>query len=326
MKRKENIKPTLDDVATLAGVSSATVDRVLNERGGVAPSTAAKVLDAAKSLGIKRILPSPYSRLFRIRFIMPRSQSPVFERLKSAFEREIAAASNSLILDRIWINLDDPRTISKAFEVEGVDAIIAFVPENSAAIEAISDVTSAGVPVVTLCSDLPTSPRLAYVGIDHYKAGRAAGFFMGTMVRSNNFVAVCSDTTYRAEAARIAGFRDALTEVLSERPQIRIIEGDEWCQTPPQNDVAGLYLAGWNGLLTEYLGRWNVDTSIVIAHDLGATEQSLLKDGKITIAIDQNPEEQARKSIALLMERMGIESDYSKGSAVPFSIQTQHNT
>ena len=48
----------LEDIASHAGVGMATVDRVLNERGGVSQKTVAKVLVSAKALGARRILPS----------------------------------------------------------------------------------------------------------------------------------------------------------------------------------------------------------------------------------------------------------------------------
>ena len=41
----------VEDVARLAGVSTATVDRVLNQRPGVRPATVQRVLKAAGELG-----------------------------------------------------------------------------------------------------------------------------------------------------------------------------------------------------------------------------------------------------------------------------------
>ena len=42
-------KTTLEDIARHAGVGMATVDRVLNERGGVSQQTTRRVLEAAKT-------------------------------------------------------------------------------------------------------------------------------------------------------------------------------------------------------------------------------------------------------------------------------------
>lgn len=47
----------LQNVAASAGVGIATVDRVLNDRGGVSPDTARRVLLAARQLGLRRALP-----------------------------------------------------------------------------------------------------------------------------------------------------------------------------------------------------------------------------------------------------------------------------
>ena len=49
--RSIRMKSRLHDVAKLAGVGIATVDRVINERGSVSPETARRILDAAKKLG-----------------------------------------------------------------------------------------------------------------------------------------------------------------------------------------------------------------------------------------------------------------------------------
>ena len=45
------VRPTVSDVAKKAGVSVATVDRVLNRRAPVKGETARRVLDAAQALG-----------------------------------------------------------------------------------------------------------------------------------------------------------------------------------------------------------------------------------------------------------------------------------
>ena len=47
-------KPTLHDVARTAGVSYATADRVLNERGGVAQKSILRVRQAIEDLGYER--------------------------------------------------------------------------------------------------------------------------------------------------------------------------------------------------------------------------------------------------------------------------------
>src|SRR6516225_1853204 len=71
---QELVKVRITDVAREAGVSTATVDRVINERPGVKERTRRRVMDAAQRLGyldaavtVSRL--GPRSRLFD--FVLP---------------------------------------------------------------------------------------------------------------------------------------------------------------------------------------------------------------------------------------------------------------
>jgi len=68
--RDASHKIRLQDIAEMTGFGIATVDRVLNERGNVAPQTAEKVLAVARRLKLKRILPASHRRLLRIQVIL----------------------------------------------------------------------------------------------------------------------------------------------------------------------------------------------------------------------------------------------------------------
>ena len=78
-------KPIIADVARLAGVSTATVDRVLNDRGGVNSEKAARVLSAARRLKLDRNLTRRYSRVLRIAVLIQSSANPFHEALREAF-------------------------------------------------------------------------------------------------------------------------------------------------------------------------------------------------------------------------------------------------
>ncbi len=67
MKRGAMKNISLAMLARQIGVGVATVDRVLNERGGVSPQTTRKVLQAAREAGLKRILPEEHRFPCRLR-------------------------------------------------------------------------------------------------------------------------------------------------------------------------------------------------------------------------------------------------------------------
>ncbi|BAN98977.1 hypothetical protein E05_42110 [Plautia stali symbiont] len=57
---------TLAELAKRVGVGVATVDRVLNDRGGVSPAMTKKILLAAREAGLKRILPEEHRHAWQI--------------------------------------------------------------------------------------------------------------------------------------------------------------------------------------------------------------------------------------------------------------------
>ena len=67
-------KPTVNDIARVAGVSLATVDRVLNARPGVRQVTVDRVNDAIAKLGYVRDTAAANlarRRVYRLLFILP---------------------------------------------------------------------------------------------------------------------------------------------------------------------------------------------------------------------------------------------------------------
>ncbi len=84
MKRGAMKNISLAMLARQIGVGVATVDRVLNERGGVSPQTTRKVLQAAREAGLKRILPEEHrfpGRLRSFSAAMTRSSFPSWRRI-----------------------------------------------------------------------------------------------------------------------------------------------------------------------------------------------------------------------------------------------------
>ena len=81
----ETRRAGLREVAARAGVGTATVDRVLNERGGVRVDTARRVIEAARALGLRRTLPPPYARKTRLDVLLARLETPFCLRLQHAF-------------------------------------------------------------------------------------------------------------------------------------------------------------------------------------------------------------------------------------------------
>jgi LacI family transcriptional regulator len=92
---------TIHDVAKLAGVSTATVSRVLSRSRGVQPESARKVLAAAEQLGYRYNAVARALRTNRsntIGMLVPQISNPFFPALVEAVERRLSREGLELLL------------------------------------------------------------------------------------------------------------------------------------------------------------------------------------------------------------------------------------
>ena len=127
----------VEDVAKLAGVSTATVDRVLNQRPGVRAATRQRVLKAAGELGyvMEGALPASALRPLRLAFLLPAGTN----RFLTLLGRQIAGAQDQLTSFNMRARVERtsgelqaraPRPAS-APAARDVDGIAFMVLENS---------------------------------------------------------------------------------------------------------------------------------------------------------------------------------------------------
>lgn len=331
-------KSNLADVARLAGVGIATVDRVLNERGNVSPATARKVIEASRELSLPRILPMPYRRGLRLDVVMAGRGKPFWERVNAAFLRAGAALDRSVIVQRSFVDEAKPHEVAKHLLSTHADAVILYGQEHVAVVDAVTSLTARGVPVVTMVSDLPTTPRLAYVGTDHNSTGRTAAFFMGRMVhRPGPVLVLCHSFDYRAHAERVSGFHEGLADHGAGLSVYKVLEGHDQQETSEQllldqfgtspEPIVGIYnTGGANRAVERAMARveWT-ERPVYIGHELTIHTARMLSEGVMTLAIDQNPEEQARRAIDILLRRFGYTGTEAESNPVPFTIYGPEN-
>ena len=74
----------------------------------------------------------------------------------------------------------------------------------------VNDLTRAGIPVITVATDLPTSTRIGYVGLDNRRAGETAAFLMHQWLAgpSPHVLVTVRNNRFRGEEDREIGFRE----------------------------------------------------------------------------------------------------------------------
>src|SRR6478735_1591668 len=169
------------EIARQSGLSEATVDRVLNKRPGVRASTAANVAQAIADLDRQRSQLRLTGRTFILDLVM---QTPdrFSTAVKSALELELPMLRPAVVRSRFDFR-ESARNGELVKALDGIrhrgsSGVILKAPDEPEVSDAIGRLHDAGIPVVTLVTDLPLSQRVAYVGMDNRAAGATAAYLM----------------------------------------------------------------------------------------------------------------------------------------------------
>jgi DNA-binding LacI/PurR family transcriptional regulator len=169
--------PTLADVASLAGVSSATASRVLTGSARVRPQTRDKVELAMTRLGYVRnraARASASRRVGSIALVMGEETvkvfaDPFFGRILRTVSKALSAADLQLVM----LTLHSPRdyrTVSRYLRNGHVDGAL-FVSMHG---RADFDYASLGIPLVLCGRPVASSSALSYVDADNVGGAEAA--------------------------------------------------------------------------------------------------------------------------------------------------------
>lgn len=311
-------KPTFSDIAGRAGVGTATVERVLNGRGGVSPQAAEKVLKAARELGYPRLLPEVHRGLMRVEVLMVRPETTFYRRLSRAFERIAATLDPLVVVQRSFAPEMNPREVAARIRAPGLRraGLILAVPDHPLIRAAVDEVAQAGLPivhVVTRASDRAGE----FVGIDNRAAGRTAGLFLSRMGPAQGQVLAICHPIYGVHRDRIRGLSDYFDAHPSGLTLDLIGFGEDredlsadllWQALNRMPRLAGLYNAGGgNAALIDVLRRHPRGRDLFfVGHELTDYTRAALAEGIMDVVLDQAPEAQARRALDLVLRRAGL--------------------
>tara|TARA_R110001583_G_scaffold149274_1_gene301280 strand:+ start:82677 stop:83735 length:1059 start_codon:yes stop_codon:yes gene_type:complete len=214
-RRRETIRndrPVLADVALAAGVSTASVSRVLNEPDKVRPEMRQRVMAAVEQLGYvpdgaARALAS--GRLRTIGAIVPTLDNAIFASGINALQRRLAQRGFTLLVASSEYDSDEEAREVHALVVRGVDGLV-FVGEGHDP-RLYKLLASKGLPYVNTWVHSPDQPHPT-IGFDNRSAGhRLADYLMDLGHRRIAMVAGFTAHNDRARA-RAEGVRAALAK------------------------------------------------------------------------------------------------------------------
>jgi LacI family transcriptional regulator len=208
-----NRKPTLKDVASEAGVSTATVARVLHGRGFVSPLSRKRVEEAIESTGYRINILAQSLRRQRTRTIghllTSISPNPFFAGVELGVENEAIQHGYSVL---IWNVFEDPKREAlgvETFVQRQVDAIIFTTPIEG---KNVQTAISANIPVVQV--ERPTQVPSHMVLVDNYAGAVSAVEHLIALGHQRIGYIGGDPRSYRTNLSvdeqRLAGYRDTL--------------------------------------------------------------------------------------------------------------------
>lgn len=322
-------KPTVNDIAREAGVSLATVDRVLNARPGVRGRTIAAVQEAIARLGYVRDIAAANlarRRGYRIVAALPASPSQFVQTLVDALEDAgCQAAAARTEVEILRFPPEDMHALASALAAlpPVTSGVALMAPETPVVRDAVRALRGRGIPVVTLVSDLPGTERDHFIGIDGAAAGRAAGLLMGRFLGGGTarVVVLSQSMLLRDSVERRRGFDRVMQ---ADFPHLEVLPTLESHGSLPTlleavaetvrngGPPGGIYLLGSGTRhLAEVLGAFRFpERPVVVSHDLTPFARDALRSGWLDVVVTQNIGHLARSALRVLRARAdGLEID-----------------
>lgn len=216
-------KPTLEDVARMAGVSTATVSRCLNAPDKVVERTRLRVLEAVRELGY---LPNFGARAMVARrtntigAIIPTMANAIFARGLQAFQEEARRLGYQLLVASSSYRADLEEEQARALAARGADGLLLIGLERAETLTAF--LAQRGLPAVVAWT-YGAEAALPTVGFDNRAAMR--GLAEEVLRLGHRRVAMISAPVAHNDRARarLEGLRDALGAAGLD-PGLRVIE------------------------------------------------------------------------------------------------------
>lgn len=305
--------PRIPDIAREAGVSTATVDRVLNKRPGVRGATVERVLRAAAALDYLPDAADPgaalqgtQARPLRLSFLLPNGSNRFIRMLGDMVSTSREHWASLQVRCRTeFIESFNPLELAAALRRHGAqsDGVAVMPLDHPAVREAVNELAASGVHVVTLISDLPNSPRSAYLGLDNRAAGRTAGYLVGRFIgaRSANVALIAGSRSYSAHVEREAGFHSVMDELFPRLTVVGLREGQDDAELNYRQmralleqypQLAGIYNIGGaaDGVARALKEVGRNGATAFVGHGLTPDTRALLIDGTLDAVITQNPQ------------------------------------
>jgi LacI family transcriptional regulator len=262
-------------------------------------------------------------RVFMIDIVM---QTPdrFSSAVKTALEQELPSLRPAVIRSRFdFREKGHPREITAVLDTitrRGSRGVILKAPEAPEVNAAVLRLSEAGIPVVTLVSDLPFSKRVAYVGMDNRSAGATAAYLLSLWPGQSpgldsRILVALSRSVFRGEEEREIGFRSAIRERWPHRALTEITDSDGLDTSvyrlalgalDRHPDIDAVYsIGGGNRAILDAFEARHRPCRAFIAHDLDRDNRELLQAGRLSAVLYHDLRRDMHRACQIIMQAHG---------------------
>ncbi len=216
--------PRLREIARTAGVSEATVSRVVNERPGVAETTRLAVLRALEEMGY----PRTRTKLGTVGLIIPELDNPIFPAFAQTISSQLTSAGFATILCTLgaYVAEDDYVAMLTGRGVDGIVFVCGMHANGDADHSHYASLLKRGVPLVFVNGAIDGFGA-PFISVDDAASAELAVSHLVSLGHTRIGCAV-GHRRFVPAARKIAGYSRAMAAAFGEVPQELIFEGIFW--------------------------------------------------------------------------------------------------
>lgn len=337
------------EIARLANVSLATVDRVLHNRTGVSETTRAKIQKIIKRLNYKpnilaRRLAS--GKVYRFAALIPAvsDETPFWEAPLNGINRAEAELSQyGIKVERFFFDQNDKKSFkarSKVIlnnEIDGVVMAPSFIEESIQFAKACEELK---IPYVFIDSDIPNQDSLCYIGPELFKSGYLAASLAVYSKQKTGKILVVNivkemDSNQHHVMRKEEGFRSYfkdkkinadIIEMNINQTDYKAVEKRLTVVFEHNTDITTIFVTNSRVFsVAKFLEKKDKKNILLIGYDYIEENIQYLERGKINFLICQKPEEQGYRGIMALYHHLILKIPIANIEYMPIDIITKEN-
>ena len=330
------------EIARQAGLSEATVDRVLNQRGGVRQSTVDEVHRAIADLQRQRSQMRLTGRTFFVDLVVD-APARFSSAVRVALESQLPLIRPATFRARFHLAEAPPipelAATLDAVAHRGSQGVVLKAPDHPLIVAAVQRLTEAGIPVVTLVTDLPISRRVAYVGLDNRAAGATAAYLIDQWLPDGAGAVMVTRGTgsFRGEDDREMGFRATTRALRPGRRQVDLVDvtgdaevlrarvRDALAANPDIAAVYSMYAFGGNAATVAAFADAGRTCRAFVGHDLDQENLALLQRGRLSVVLHHDLALDMRRACHVLMQAQAALPGTPRSWHSGVQVVTPHN-